>query len=90
MPHKAPRRTKLIEARLAKGLLQKDIAKALGVSTSFYGMIEQGARTPRLREALVIQEIVGRPLEELFPDLEPNETLGKNKSLEPTGTEEGR
>lgn len=37
---------KLRELRVEKGVLQKDVAKAIGVSVSAYGNYEQGNREP--------------------------------------------
>ena len=56
------RREKLIELRVQKGWLQEDVAKKLGITTSFYGMIEQGVRTPRIPLALAMEELFGVPV----------------------------
>ncbi len=37
---------KLKELRMEKGVLQKDVAKAIGVTTSAYANYEQGLREP--------------------------------------------
>jgi len=42
------KRRELILARHKKELFQSDVAKYLGVSTSFYGKIEGGSRRPSL------------------------------------------
>lgn len=54
------RRTKLVEYRKSKNWLQKDVVEHLSkefninISESYYGMIEQGVRTPSLHVALAI------------------------------------
>lgn len=73
------KRNLLIAERKKRGWTQQDVAQKLGVTTSFYGMIEQGARNPRLSLALQIEKLFGIPLAVLFPELycthKPNETL---------------
>ena len=59
------RRT-LKELRESRQLKQKDISKIIGVSTSYYGMIEQGARTPTLDVAKKVAEFFGTTIEQLF------------------------
>lgn len=84
------RRMRLFRARKARGWTQAEVAKRLGITASFYGMIEQGVRNPRLPLALKLESIFGLPAAELFPDLfydqEPNETFTAER---PTGTEGG-
>ena len=70
-------REKLIELRVQKGWLQEDVAKKLGITTSFYGMIEQGVRTPRIPLALAMEELFGVPVKELFLSLHPTKRLVK-------------
>lgn len=73
------KRHHLIEARKKRGWTQAQVAERLGVTSSFYGMIEQGSRNPRLPLALTIENLFGIPASELFPDLfypnEPNVLL---------------
>lgn len=82
------RRYHLIENRKKRGWTQAQVAEKLGVTTSFYGMIEQGSRNPRLPLALAMENLFGIPASELFPDLfyanKPNAPLG---SKETTTTE---
>ena len=70
------RREKLVALRTEKGWTQRDVAEKLGVTTSFYGMIEQGVRTPRIPLALAMEELFGVSVQELFFELAPNKTLG--------------
>ena len=70
------RRDKLVALRLERGWSQEDVAKQLRVTTSFYGMIEQGVRTPRLALALAMESLFGVPVSELFFEMQPNEVLG--------------
>ncbi|NPV80690.1 MAG: helix-turn-helix transcriptional regulator [Firmicutes bacterium] len=94
------KRLRLIKARKSRGWTQAQTADKLGITPSFYGMIEQGARNPRLPLALAMEALFGLPASELFPDLffgnKPNETLpsmGRNASdehaasLDMTGTD---
>lgn len=63
---KSMQRKKLIELRNLKDLKQKDIAKMIGISTSYYGMIEQGVRTPNLQLAQKISKIFDSNVEDIF------------------------
>ncbi|WP_053995600.1 helix-turn-helix transcriptional regulator [Lysinibacillus macroides] len=59
------RRDVLITLRKNKGWLQKDVVEKLKndyniiISESYYGMIEQGVRTPSLKVAHAISELFG-------------------------------
>lgn len=61
-------RNKLTEMRKKSGYTQKDIAEQLGVSRSYYGMIENGARTPSLNTARRIADLFRSDINELFFD----------------------
>ena len=80
-----PKRKTLVSLRLQKGWYQKDVVKHLHdvhgikISESYYGMIEQGVRTPSLELAVAISNIFGRPVDEIFFEDEPNVLLGKNE-----------
>lgn len=63
------KRWRLIKARKDRGWTQAQVAQKLGVTPSFYGMIEQGARNPRLPMALKMESLFELPAAELFPDL---------------------
>jgi len=52
--------------RTAKGLQQKDVAIAIGVTTSYYGMIEVGTRKPSLVVALKLSKFFNIPIEDIF------------------------
>lgn len=62
---KNPRVT-LITLRKDRNFRQKDIAKALGITTSYYGMIEQGSRTPNLKLANEIAIFFKKRVDEIF------------------------
>lgn len=83
------RRMRLFKARKTRGWTQADVAKRLGITASYYGMIEQGVRNPRLPLALKMEAVFGLPAAELFPDLfydlEPNDTF--TGIVAATGTE---
>lgn len=78
------KRHRLIEARKKHGWTQAQVAERLGVTPSFYGMIEQGSRNPRLPLALAMENLFGIPASELFPDLfyanKPNAMLGNQEA----------
>ncbi|MDD2402338.1 MAG: helix-turn-helix transcriptional regulator, partial [Clostridia bacterium] len=48
---------------------QAKVAKKLNITVSFYGMIEQGSRNPRLPLAFELERLYRIPLAELFSDL---------------------
>lgn len=77
------KRERLIRERTSRGWTQADVAKMLGITTSYYGMIEQGARIPRLPLAFQLERLFGLPASALFPDLfsyaEPNTSLANGK-----------
>ena len=66
------RRHKLISLRKKRNLLQKDIINILKhdynvhISESYYGMIEQGNRTPKLHIALAIADIFDVDPQDIF------------------------
>ncbi len=61
-----PPRKNLIQLRKARGLKQKDVARAVGITTSFYGMLELNARNPSLELAIKISEFFGAKVEDIF------------------------
>jgi transcriptional regulator with XRE-family HTH domain len=50
------RRAFLISKRKALGMSQRDVAKALGISQSYYAHIERGSRDPGFRLAIKIAD----------------------------------
>ncbi|MGE7838038.1 helix-turn-helix transcriptional regulator [Viridibacillus arvi] len=77
----SPRRNKLIALRKDKDWLQKDVVKNLNekfdlkISESYYGMIEQGVRTPGLNVALSISMLFDTSPGEIFFGNENNKML---------------
>ena len=67
------KRRKLANIRHAKGMLQKDVAKAAGVTRSFYTLVENGTRTPSLQVAKFMADALGLSLDEFFYMLEITE-----------------
>lgn len=57
---------KLILLRASRGLRQQDVASRVGITTSYYGMIEQGVRTPQLRIAYRLANFFNTSIEEIF------------------------
>ena len=67
------KRRKLANIRHAKGMLQKDVAKAAGVTRAYYTLIENGTRTPSLQVAKSMADALGLSLDEFFYMLEITE-----------------
>lgn len=57
---------KLKKLRKEKNLKQREVAKALGITTSYYGMIEIGTRRPSLNLAIKISRYFDLSVEEVF------------------------
>lgn len=79
-------RSKLIKLRVDKKLTQKDIAPLVGVTVSYYGMIELGKRTPRLILARKIADLFEVKVEDIFFDQTQSSNI-KLRDLIPTGTD---
>ncbi|WP_243186750.1 helix-turn-helix transcriptional regulator [Clostridium intestinale] len=60
------RSNKLLQYRTCNNLKQKEVAKAVGVSTSYYGMIETGVRNPNLEIAHKIAKYFNTSIENIF------------------------
>ena len=78
---KCTRRESLIRARKEKQLFQKDIVALLNsefgikITESYYGMIEQGVRTPNLKLAFAISKILAADTETIFFNNKNNKML---------------
>ena len=57
---------RLILLRTSRGLRQQDVASRVGITASYYGMIEQGVRTPQLRIAYRLANFFNTSIEEIF------------------------
>ena len=84
-------RTFLIKTRKSFGWTQEYVGNILGITPSFYGMIEKGVRTPRLKLAISMEKLFNIPVSRLFCDVKPNVMLGNMKNttssdLKATGT----
>jgi len=53
---------------------QQDVAKKLSITTSHYGFIENGTRTPSLKLAKKISDLYGKSINEIFFENEYNKT----------------
>lgn len=62
-------RQPLVAARRVMNLSQDDVARTVGVTRQFYGMVEAGLKKPSIDVALRIAALFERPVEELFADL---------------------
>lgn len=85
------RRDKLISFRKQRNWYQKDVVLELkekynfDISVSYYGMIEQGVRTPKLDLAIAIASVFESTVVEIFFGDQYNKMLCDR--LQPTGTE---
>lgn len=76
------RRENLVSLRKNKSWSQKDVVDLLEtkfnvvISESYYGMIEQGVRTPKLNIALTIAELFRTKPNDIFFEVNPNKMLG--------------
>lgn len=59
-------KTTLFELRKAKGLLQKDVAQACGMSTRAYGSYEADEREPSLSALNTLADFFGVTIDELL------------------------
>lgn len=63
-------RRELVAAREQLGLTQVQISSELGISRSYYGLIETGARNPNYGLATRIARKVNKPINSIFFDLD--------------------
>jgi putative transcriptional regulator len=59
-------RSALVSKRKNKGVTQKQVAEDLGISRSFYGLIETGRRDPSLGLAMELAEYFDTTIVDLF------------------------
>lgn len=60
---------RLTTARMMKSLTPRELAKAVGVTPEYIGMLEAGVRTPRIRVAFRIARALNSTVDFLFdPD----------------------
>lgn len=60
----------LADARKKSGFTQEEAACKLGISRSFFGLIEQGKRRPDYGLAKKVSELYKQKLEDIFFDYE--------------------
>ena len=60
---------RLKELRAQNNLTQKAVARAVGITTSYYGIIELGVRKPSLSLAMDLARFFDTSVEEIFVDL---------------------
>lgn len=81
------RREKLISLRKEHNLIQKDVVELLkskygiDITESYYGMIEQGARTPKLEIAIAISRLFKADVTDIFFEHLNNKTLRLTKVI---------
>jgi len=68
-------RLRLIRLRKERKMTQQQVAEILGITRSFYGMIETGDRNPTLDLAKKIAELFQVDIEEIFFDEKGHVTL---------------
>lgn len=56
----------LKQSRIEAGLTQSCMARKLGISSSYYCLLENGKRRITLDLALLISQIMDKPLEDIF------------------------
>ena len=64
-----PLRNELKARRIKLRMTQRDVGVLLNVTPAYYGMIEQGVRTPRLGMAFDIARIMRCKVRDVFPDV---------------------
>ena len=65
-------RNNLRKFRIAKDKMQKEVAAAVEITTSAYGMIEIGVRKPNLPVAKKIADYFEKTIEEIFFEIPNN------------------
>ena len=58
---------KIYKIRKEKGLTQEKLAERVGVSTTYIGYLEIGARIPNLRMIYKIANALGVKVKDIFP-----------------------
>lgn len=76
-------RKELVTARLALGLTQAEVALEVGISRSFYGLIEVGSRNPNYGLAKKISQYLMVQPEGIFFDLDGFIMKQNNEALCP-------
>lgn len=61
-----PKNLSIKVARVQKGMTQKDLAAAVGVSRQTINAIEQGEYNPTIKLCRAICRVLGKTLDELF------------------------
>lgn len=57
---------KLLELRIKNSLTQKEVAKSINKTTSYYGMLETGKRKPSIDVAHELSKFFNATIEEIF------------------------
>ncbi|KPI54436.1 DNA-binding protein [Clostridioides difficile] len=70
----------LKELRTERNLKQKDVALKVGITTSYYGMIESGTRVPSLAIAIKLSEYFGVSIEKIFLNINTTKCCLKGRS----------
>ncbi|EGT4599899.1 helix-turn-helix transcriptional regulator [Clostridioides difficile] len=70
----------LKELRTERNLKQKDVALKVGITTSYYGMIESGTRVPSLAIAIKLSEYFGVSIEKIFLNTKTTKCCLKERS----------
>lgn len=62
--------TPLAVHRFARGVTQKDLAAAAGITPAGLADLEKGRSRPRLTTAIALSKAMGVEISEIFPDLD--------------------
>lgn len=71
--------------RIERGILQKDLAKKVGISSNYISLLEGGKRSPSYRTLKKIAGALGMPTSRVISDIEDdkkNEILALFQKLE--------
>ena len=60
--------TRIKETRLGRGLTQRDLAEALGISIAYMSLLERGGRNPPITTVLAIEQALRVPPGRLSAD----------------------
>ncbi len=70
--------TRILKARKARGLTQKELAKAIGHSQSSINQIESGKVFPTQETLFKLGKALKIPVNQFFPETVPNRVLGSS------------
>lgn len=66
---KGPKRERLIMERKTRGFTQNQLGEIVGCSAAMISKLESGKTNPSINISIQLEEVLGTPFFELFPDL---------------------